>query len=192
MAEFMNMTARIEGDEELILALDRIQVWPRLQGKSFLDWLSSNAAFWIRIYAPQGETGELVRNIGKTGVYWHPGGAGGGGVYESMAGVRPPQTLRGPSTYPLSVEKGTANKGRGYIYPRDDRAPASVLATRRPRRQSGEAGGAMSFYFRGDKIFRKRVRGQKPQPFVFAAFHQTSIYTRVRMLTLGREIVRGI
>jgi hypothetical protein len=178
----------VRGEDAIERALDRIDRWPRTQGKDLLDWLSKNAAFWIRIYAPTGETGGLQRHIDETPAHWHPGGAGGGGVYESSAGVRRIfGAQQNSSLYPLWVHEGTANKGRAFIYPADDRDPASVIATQRPRRRSG---GVLTFQKQGEKrAFRWRVSGQKPNPFVYKAYQHVSVYTRTRMLTLGREIV---
>lgn len=190
MADLITTVVEVEGDENLLLAFDRIEAWPRRQGQDFLDWLTSNAAFWIRIYAPQGETGALIRHVNRTAVGWHPGGAGGGGTYEAMAGVRGIDTAGSRRIYPTWVEKGTANQGRGYIYPRGDasRLPAKTSAADLRRKRWGKV---LTFQKQGEpRKYRYRVRGQRPQPFVFAAFHQVSIYTRARMLTLGREIVR--
>jgi hypothetical protein len=181
--------ARLEGHEQLLLALGRIQAWPDRGGKELLENLSSNAASWIRIYAPRGETGALLRHVDHTGPQWRPGGLGGGGSWEASAGVKTVLTnLGGSKIYPLYPEVGTAMEGRGYIYPREDRLPASTIATKRSRKQTG---GVMTFQKQGEeRKYRHRVRGQKPQRYVFAAFSQVSIYARLRLNTLGREIVR--
>jgi hypothetical protein len=191
MADDFTLSITLEGQAPLLMAFDRIDTWTHREGKTLLEALASNAEAWIRIYAPRGETGDLVRHVSRSGVYWHPGGAGGGGNWEIVAGVKPVPLKYGgfrDSIYPLYAEKGTASEGRGYIYPRDDRMPASTIATKRSRKQTG---GVMTFQKQGEeRKFRFRVRGQKPQRFVFAAYHQLSVYTRTRMMSLGREIVR--
>lgn len=178
----------VQGDEELSVALERTAVNLVRLRRQLPAWLADRSDSFIRIYAPGGAIGGIAQATSHTETFYHPGGAGGGGSYEAQAGVTAVPTIHGPSLYPLYVHEGTANKGRGYIYARDDRSPASVLATGRPRRQTD---GVIAFMYRGEKIFRHRIQGQKPNPYVQHAFRQTALYARMRVHTLGREIVAG-
>lgn len=50
-----------------------------------------------------------------------------------------------------------------WIYPRSDRAPASVVSTTGPRGTVQKGNAALAFMFRGKLIFRSRVKGFKPK-----------------------------
>lgn len=49
-----------------------------------------------------------------------------------------------------------------WIYPRSDRAPASVGSTRGARGTVQQGNAALAFKFKGKLTFRKRVKGFKP------------------------------
>lgn len=168
--------------------------------RSLLTDLAEHATAEQRIYAPSGETGYLHAHIRHGSLTYHPGGPGGGGSYQIVSGV-----VRGTSQHPLYVHQGTANPSdasivaanrqgfhpsQGRIYPRGDRADASVVSTRRARRgySFGDDGIKMSrrpvltFQKRGEpRKFRAWVSGQRPQPFVYFAFISTAIYAQGRL-----------
>ncbi len=157
------------------MAFDRIERWPRHHGKDLLNQLVMMSEQQIRIYAPVGETGGILRHTGHKRAQLKVGGAGGGSYYQAEAGVEPIRgsrdtwgRKRGPQLYPRDVELGTTR----WI-------------------ESTRARGRLTFKKQGEpRKYRLRVSGQRPQRFVFAAFHQTSIYARTRVMSLGREIVR--
>lgn len=177
----------VRGEDAIERALDRIERWPRGDGQELLKFLGGLSTAWIRINAPTG-SGGLQRHIDYDPVHWHPGGAGGGGVYETTAGVKRIMSTRIESQiYPYWVHEGTSNRGRAFIYPSDEREEAFGIQRRTPRRR---AGGVLTFQKQGEpRKYRWRVKGQKPNPFVYRAYQQVSIYTRIRLQTLGREIV---
>lgn len=177
----LTFTVRVDGERELLLAFDRIELWPKTHGRDLVDFLATHSEFWTRIYAPVGETGGLIKAIDKTKVQWHPGGAGGGGTWEATAGVKPVNTARAEQRiYPGFVHGGTGKASGGFIYAKGAKSPTGNKHPVMTLQKGGEE----------DVRFRYRVRGQKANPFVMKAFHHTSIYARVRLHTLGREIVR--
>lgn len=186
------ITVEWQGDETLLIELERTEFNLFLAKRRIPARLAAYAKANIQLEAPGGSTSGIYHATDSTGSFFHPGGAGGGGNWEAQAGVKTVPSIHGPSLYPLYVHEGTANKGRGFIYPRDDRLPASVTATRQPRRMNTEERAALAFMYRGEKIFRSRIEGQKPNPYVQRAFRRTLVYARTRMHTLGREIVAGL
>jgi len=105
----------------------------------------------------------------------------------------------GPARWPIYHHYGTglfARRGIPHVISaRHDRAPATVLsaaesasfaATRRPRL---ETNGVMRFRGRdGGIYFRRRVAGQKADPFVDRTYHVTRLYARGRNHVLTRRI----
>lgn len=92
---------------------------------------------------------------------------------EAEAGVRPGMTIGGRDPmYPLYVHEGTG------LYRRSDAGlfgPRDVIRPNRP-------GGVLRFEKRGEgPKYRKWVRGQKPQPFVYYAYQMTKLYVRARI-----------
>lgn len=191
MPDFRSTTVEWEGDKALLIVLERADSHITRLRRELPAMLARHSEALIRIYAPGGAISGIAAATDRTSTFFHPGGAGGGGVYEAQAGVTRVPTVHGPSLYPLYVHEGTANKGRGFIYPRDDRPPASVASTGKPRRRTGVTGAALAFMYGGKLIFRSKVEGQKPHPFVYQAFKQTGVYARLQLHSLGREIFLG-
>lgn len=182
------------------------------------EWLAGLARFAeadLHTEAPVGESGYIQQHIAQSGRGYEPGGAGGGGTYTRTVGVR-----RGSSEHPLYVNRGTASIygnmssgaqelisrgeamglnttiGRGRIYPRGDRAAASVLETRR-KRVTGRnfvdhAQGrrpALTFQKRGEpRKFRAWVSGQKPNPFMYRTYRHTAVYAKGQMRAIARAM----
>lgn len=100
----------------------------------------------------------------------------------------------GPRTYarwPLYVHGGTGiyrELNPDMITARHDRAPATVIETRRPRRTAA-GGGVMRFVGRGGRVyFLREVTGQRANPFVRRSYDKTRIYANAQAHRLGREI----
>jgi len=186
--------------------------------KDLLDELGTFATNVAHTEAPVGETAYIQRHIGETGISYEPGGAGGGGSYSKTVGVR-----AGSSMHPLYVHRGTMSIygsmsagaqqllsrgdelglrgmpmiGRNRIYPRGDRAAASVVETRR-KRVTGKnfiehvqgRRPALTFQKRGEpRKFRAWVSGQAPNPYITRTFVHTAIYAKGRLRAIAIGII---
>jgi hypothetical protein len=137
------------------------------------------ALYWMRIYAPIGETMYLMRHLDISPLTWRPGGAGGGGTWEMVTGVK-----RGSSEHPLYVHEGTGIYGpkkklitakgyRRYSSVSDMRDAIDRVSNARP----GENLPVMTFQKHGEpRRFRPYTRGQAPQPYVRLAYLQARLY----------------
>jgi len=106
----------------------------------------------------------MQQHVDRTSVIWRPGGAGGGGYYETAYGVK---RIAGGPPYPLYVEFGTGLYGlrRQFIYPR--RAWAMTFYSTR--------------YHRWINV--GRTRGQRAQRFFYISWREFQVYAAARLLT---------
>lgn len=162
---------KIEGDEEFIRYTHLVQERGRRWLRGLVAGMANYTLHWARIYAPDGPTGYIQRHLDATGAQFRPGGAGGGGSYEAVAGVK-----RGDSKHPLYVHQGTGL----YSYRHDFIRP-------------NKAGGVLAFEKKGEPtVFTKKVKGQEAQPYVYGAYKQTILYARARVVQFGPEVLRSI
>ena len=167
MADFIEID--IQGFRRAMLAIDNIGDRSAHGIRNWLEGMGNYAVYWLRLYAPIGETGGILRRIGHTKARWRPGGAGGGGEWEVIAGVR--RTPEGP--YPLYVSGGT-----GRYRPI---APDYIRA--RP-------GKVMTFEKRGEpRRFKTYSKGQRSQPFLYMSYQQVLLYANARVHLLGKELL---
>lgn len=164
MAEWIEV--HMTGADELDLHLMRMEEVGNRKLRGILEGLGNYAQHWMRIYVPRAR-GYTARHVDQTTARWRPGGAGGGGSWEVVAGVR-----RGDSKHPLYVHGGTGI----YSFRRNTIKPIH---------------GAWLKWYRGGRWHRAReVRGQRAQPFVYMAYQQTRLYANARILSLGHELTR--
>jgi hypothetical protein len=102
-----------------------------------------------------------LRHVDRSAVMWRPGGAGGGGHYEAVAGIK-----RGDSKHPLYAEFGTGLYGMlgWYIVP--NVAPYMVFRSS----------------YTGRLIRKKSVRGQQPQRYFYQSWRSLLMYAEGRTL----------
>jgi hypothetical protein len=153
------------------------------------DDTAHEATVWLRLYTPKW-TGYTLRHIDQTKAHWTPGGAGGGGSWTSIAGIK-----RGESFHPMYAAMGTGiYVGRGLIVPRSfGSRPNTIQEFEQTRRNIGRNSNA-----RYDRLhYRTRfgaartalyVRGQNPKPFLYLAYQSTLAYARGRVATFGRDL----
>lgn len=108
-----------------------------------------------------------------------PGISRGRSPFEAVSGIGPSGLLSNPTT--------------GRIYPRGNRAAASVIETRK-RRVTGQnfmehvqgRKPALAIRKRGEVSFRAWVSGQKPNPFLYETFVHTAIYAKGGLRAIAR------
>ena len=129
--------------------------------KDFLDDLSDHGIQLMKMYAPEGDSGYLHDHIDKSVATWEAGGAGGGGNYEQIVGVK-----AGTSQHPIYVEIGTGLYGR---------FKSPVISP---------VGNRMWFYAEGlgRRIGRYKLRGQEPQRYVYQTWRDLALYAHARLL----------
>lgn len=152
----------LEGEDELILALERAEAGQKQRVQSLLDNLADFGRFTLIQNSPI-FTSYLIHHVGRSLVVWRPGGAGGGGEYEVVFGVK-----AGSSKHPLYVEFGTGLYGAvgWWIVPL--KAQYMVFYSQKLRR----------------KIRTKKVRGQKPQRYFYTTWREMQIYAAGKVLAL--------
>ena len=188
-------------DPELFEALVRhIDSFAKRSARRYVEQLEAYSRMALLLNVPKGESLYILRHVDSTGVRYAAGGRGeggvpGGGEYVAVVGIK-----AGSSLHPLYVHHGTGiydtrpGAARQPIRPRADRAYQVYIIAPGPReRQKRRAGhgrlAAITFQKRGEpRKFRRWVRGQQPQPYMYYTFRQAQIYAGARLLTLGNEI----
>lgn len=159
------LSVEVENLDEIDRVFARIEERSKAKSLEVLEGMATYSLFWLRLYIPVRE-GYILRHTDKSERRWRPGGAGGGGEYEMVVGVK-----RGDSRHPLYVDQGTGIYG-GFHRP----------ITGKP--------GPMVFYSRGRWWRLWEVRGQRPQHFLYRAYNQARLYAIGRIHEIGRELVR--
>ena len=191
-----------EGFEKL---LDAMELAVRRKGRNLVEDMELRARLKLIANVPKGQTLYIVRHVASSGVHYQAGGRSeggiaGGGEYVAVVGIK-----AGSSLHPLYVHRGTGiydtrpGASKLPIRPRADRAyqvfiiaPDSVQANRyRKKRRAGHGHKAtMTFQKRGEpRKFRRSVKGQPPQPFLYMTWREMQLYASSRLVTLGGEIV---
>jgi hypothetical protein len=160
MAKFIEI--EIEDPEDILMRIDAIVERRRDRSRALLDNLSDFALHALRANVPV-DRRYLIRHTDRSELRWRPGGAGGGGSWESVVGVK-----RGLSKHPLYVEFGTGLYGAvgWYITP--------------------QTHAFMTFYSR--KYHRlmhvASTRGQRPQPYFYTTWRELTVYARGRLMAM--------
>jgi hypothetical protein len=183
--------------ESLIKHLD---TFATRHAKRYVEELAAFARFRLIMNVPKGESLYLLRHVDASPVRYQAGGRSseniaGGGEYVAIVGIK-----QGSSFHPLYVHRGTGiydvrpGSLRQPIRPRADRAYQVYIIAPGPRQGMKRRAGhgrraAITFQKRGEpRKFRRWVRGQRPQPFMYYTFNQARLYAGARLLTLGNQI----
>jgi hypothetical protein len=149
-----------EDEDDIIHNIDIIEVKSRLMLKRILDEITSFGYHVLQSHVPR-HTSYLLRHVDREQPRWRPGGAGGGGEYESVVGVK-----RGTSKHPFYVEFGTGLYGAvgWFIVP--------------------NFAQYMTFYsLKYKKVLHlTHTRGQRPQRYMYITWREMLIYARGRMM----------
>jgi hypothetical protein len=151
----------LEGEEKIHLAL--VQQEHRQQGvlREMIKELGDVAALTLIASVPQ-YNNYIMNQIGRDGPTWMPGGAGGGGEWKSIVGVK-----EGRSQHPIYVEFGTGiYAGGSLIFPRVKKALAF--------KKRGEEQGRF--------IVRYWVSGQRGQHYFYRTWEIVNAVARARVL----------
>jgi len=146
----------VEIDEDRILQrFDFFVAYHRQYVHNMLDDVANFGVRRLHAGVPQ-YTSYILRHVDRSPVHWTPEG------YQAIVGIR-----TGTSRHALYAEKGTgiyATPPRGFIE-----------STRQEY---------MSFFstLYGRRIRIRRVKGQKPQRFFYAAWRDLEIYARARFV----------
>lgn len=167
MTDFLSI--EFENEEEIQFNIERIFDAARRKTRDIIGDAANIGAYWLRIYVPifQGYT---WREISSSGPSWRPGGAGGGGEWQAVAGVK-----RGTSKHPLYAAQGTG------LYAVDPSKTVYGAGNQIRARTYGKKMRIERGVTPPGVIWRKYVRGQRPQPFLYMAFQQTRLYVNARV-----------
>jgi hypothetical protein len=160
MANKQYIDFEVKGEEKIILALERQEVQQQANLRELVDDLATFSAFWLISHVPVYDS-YLMRHIDRDGPQWFPGGAGGGGEWKAVVGIKD-----GRSRHPEYVEFGTGiYAGKGRVYP----VTKSALAFRK----RGEGGGK--------QIVRAWTRGQRPQQYFYITWRSLNAYAAAKV-----------
>ena len=163
----------IEGEEKIILAMERMEQRQQRNLREMIDELANTASLTLIALTPQ-YNNYIMNQIHRDGPTWMPGGAGGGGEWKAIVGVK-----EGASKHPLYVEFGTGvYAGKGLIFAKG----VTGLTGKRQKvmafKKRGEGGGKW--------IVRYWTRGQRGQHY----FSRTWIVTNA--VAASRTLVRNL
>lgn len=156
----------IEGEEKIILALERMEDRNNRKARELVDELSKFTENMLTIMVPTYNL-YLFRHIARDGPVWMPGGAGGGGEWKAIVGIK-----EGESRHPLYVEFGTGIYGnRG-----------SLIWASGVKGLTGRYQKVMTFEKRGEgRKFRYWTQGQKPQRYMYLTWGALKALARERL-----------
>lgn len=148
-------------EDEVMRGFDLQEKLVRAWLKDFMGDMADLGTEVLEHYAPEW-TGYTHRHIDHTSLRWHPGGAGGGGTYEIVVGVK-----AGTSYHPVYPNVGT-----GYWGPTQN-------LIRSPK------GNLMYFYASrlGHVISKYEVVGQKPQFYLYDTWRDMARILDLRLST---------
>ena len=126
--------------------------------KNMAEDAARRGAEELRVGAPRGDTGGLISRIDHTDAEWNPGGAGGGGYWEAVAGV-----LDTGDDYPLFVFKGTGQKKQGIAEAVSVLQSIGLAGEFRAGRIYPSQGNVFPMMTISGLIFRAWHTGQEPQ-----------------------------
>jgi len=196
-----NIEIRWENEEAFERLLDQMEIAARRKGRNLVEDMELRAKLRLMLNVPKGETLYLVRHVASSGVSYQAGGRSeggvpGGGEYVAVVGIK-----AGHSMHPLYVNRGTGiydtrpGASRQPIRPRADRAYQVYIIAPGDRQKTKRKAGhnrraTMTFQKRGEpRKFRRSVKGQPPQPFLYTTWREMQLYAGARLVTLGAEIV---
>jgi hypothetical protein len=168
----------VQGEEKILLALNRAEESFHGVARDHVTDMSQFVTAWLAATVPTYDR-YIMRHISREPATWLPGGAGGGGEWVAVAGIK-----AGTSRHPLYAEFGTGiYAGRGLIRARYDRARATVIETGLSR-LSRRRGGVLTFQKHGEpRRFRYWVRGQKGQHYFYETWRTLNVYANARVMT---------
>ena len=140
----------VEGEDEIQVRLKFQEARQAAKLRELVDELADVASLALIMNVPR-RSDYIMNHIAREGARWMPGGAGGGGEYKAIVGIK-----EGTSRHPLYVDQGTGiYAGRGLIW-----------ATQGPGYLTGKYAPVMTFQKQGEpRRFRSWTKGQKGQHY---------------------------
>lgn len=165
MAKFIEID--IEGEDKIQLALKAQGARQEAGLRELVDELSAAAEMTLVGLAPR-SSNYILEHIGREGPVWMPGGAGGGGEWKAIVGIK-----EGTSKHPLYVDQGTGiYAGQGLIW-----------ATQGPGYLTGKYAPVMTFQKEGEpRRFRYWTRGQRGQRYFYMTWRVLNALAHARIL----------
>jgi hypothetical protein len=143
----------VHGEDKILAAMHAYEERTGNEIRGFINDLSQAATRILATTVPVGGSEYLLRHISREPATWFPGGAGGGGEWETVAGIK-----TGTSMHPWYVEFGTGiHYGTGPIYP----TRGSALMIEKPFPELDRYGNVTRVKF------RRWSRGQKGQHYFY-------------------------
>ena len=161
MADERYFWFEVENEDQVIRDMDNYHLVAQQRAKDFIEALTGDGATLLAANVPQ-YTEYTLRHVDRSSVHWLPGGAGGGGEYESVIGIK-----RGTSNHPLYADQGTGLYGTFH----------RVYTAHNPS-------GRMWFYSTkyGRVIGVWAVEGQRAQHFLYTTFRELQAFANARVL----------
>jgi len=150
----------IEDEGEILRAISRQERNNTRLAKEILNDLAKFGLQMLYVNAPSYST-YILRHASKTDARFRPGGAGGGGEFEAIVGIK-----SGTSRHPIYVEVGTGLYGEFA------------------RRITPTSAPSMTWFSTvyGKAISKKSTKGQKPQRYFYETWKEVEVYARVQLL----------
>lgn len=171
MADDKFIEIDIENEEKIIASLERMELRIRGQAREMVNELANVTSLTLIGLVPNYD-GYLMEHIDRDGPVWFPGGAGGGGEWKAVVGIK-----QGDSRHPIYVEMGTGiYAGRGLIWAEGVKG------------LTGRYQKVMTFQKRGEpRRFRYWVSGQRPQRYFYSTWRILNAVAAARIF--GHRII---
>lgn len=154
MADDRFIEIKVENEHDVIRSLERVEEHNHRKARELVDELSKFTENMLTIMVPTYNL-YLFRHIGRDGPVWMPGGAGGGGEWKAIVGIK-----QGESLHPLYVEFGTG------IYRQGSRG--RLIWADGVKGLTGRYQKVMTFEKRGEpRRFRYWTKGQPAQRYMY-------------------------
>jgi hypothetical protein len=156
----------IEGEDKIQAALRMQETRQEANLRDLVDELADVASLALIMNVPR-HNDYILNHIAREGALWMPGGAGGGGEYKAIVGIK-----EGTSRHPIYVEFGTGiYAGRGLIW-----------STQGPGALTGKYGPVMAFEKHGEPpVFRYWIKGQKGQHYFYLTWRVLNAVAAARI-----------
>jgi hypothetical protein len=156
----------VQGEDKIQAALHAQEARQSQGLRELVDDLADVASVSLIMNVPR-YNDYIMNHIAREGPVWMPGGAGGGGEWKAIVGIK-----EGDSRHPLYVEFGTGiYAGRGLIW-----------ATAGPGFLTGKYAPVMTFEKRGEpRRFRYWMKGQKGQHYFYLTWRVLNAIAMARV-----------
>jgi len=159
---------KVENEDRVIASLVARGERENAKLRRLIDDLADFTEHYLYSAVPRGTSKYILEHIGREGPTWMPGGAGGGGMWKAIVGIK-----EGESRHPYYVEFGTGIYGdKGDL----------IWAASGPGFLTGKVGKVMAFDKGTEPTrFRYYIKGQPPQHYFRSTWRVLDAYARARV-----------